>query len=133
MNNKVELKNKVENYFKLQNEIYEYFGYKEDWCVIPIENRLGHHWMVCGPEDIGSTSIVYSEEPFTPEHITNGTHYSDTIYTQRFLPKWVYRTNDYTMICVDTHTDGNKFLAIFDNSLECKDETLKNLYKERWG
>lgn len=47
--------------------------------------------------------------------------YSNEIYTQRFLPKWVYRGKDYTMICVDTHTDGNKFLQIFDNSKEIRE------------
>jgi hypothetical protein len=49
-----------------------------------------------------------------------GEYYSNEIYTQRFLPKWVYRTDDYTMICVDTHVDGNKFLQIFDNAKEVK-------------
>lgn len=49
-----------------------------------------------------------------------GNYYSNEIYTQRFLPKYVYRTKDYTMISVDTHTDGNKFLQIFDNSKEVK-------------
>jgi len=44
--------------------------------------------------------------------------YRNDIYTQRFLSKWVYRGEDYTMICVDTHTDGNKFLQIFNNKKE---------------
>lgn len=44
--------------------------------------------------------------------------YECQIYTQRFLPKWVYRADELTMICVDTQTDGNKFLMIFDNAKE---------------
>ena len=44
--------------------------------------------------------------------------YSDEIYTQQSLKKWVYRADDYTMVCVDTHTDGNQFLRIFDNAKE---------------
>jgi hypothetical protein len=46
--------------------------------------------------------------------------YAAEIYTQRFLPKWVYRGAEYTMVCVDTRTDGNKFLMVFDNKKEIK-------------
>jgi len=42
-------------------------------------------------------------------------YYEDTIYQQRFLPKYIYEGLEYTMISVDTQTDGNKFLAVFDN------------------
>lgn len=28
----------LNEYFKLQKEIYDYFGYKEDWVVIPIDD-----------------------------------------------------------------------------------------------
>jgi len=28
------------------------------------------------------------------------------------------------MVCVDTQTDGNKFLMIFDNEKECKDKDI---------
>ena len=58
----------------------------------------------------------------TPEQLddADGNYYEDEIYTQRFLPKWVYRGEDYTMVCVDTHTDGNQFLRIFDNLKERK-------------
>lgn len=51
-----------------------------------------------------------------------GDYYEHEIYTQRFLPKWVYRGEDYTMICVDTRVDGNKFLQVFDNKKEIKRE-----------
>ena len=49
-----------------------------------------------------------------------GEYYSASIYTQRFLRKWVYRGKDFTLVCMDTHTDGNKFLGVFDNSKEIK-------------
>ena len=51
---------------------------------------------------------------------SDGDYYQNEIYTQRFLPKWVYRGKEYTMICVDTRTDGNTFLQVFDNSKEIK-------------
>jgi hypothetical protein len=45
----------------------------------------------------------------------DGKYYENVVYTQRFLRKWVYESDDYTMIVVDTMTDGNKFLKVFDN------------------
>lgn len=36
------------------------------------------------------------------------------------------------MVAVDTHTDGNKFLMIFDAKREIKDNELKNLFSECW-
>ena len=54
-----------------------------------------------------------------------GDYYCNSIYTQRFLSKWVYRGGDLTMISVDTHTDGNKFL-ITRNKSRLKHETYNN-------
>jgi hypothetical protein len=47
-----------------------------------------------------------------------GDYYQNDIYTNRFLPKWVYRGPEYTMIVVDTHTDGNQLLQVFANDKE---------------
>ena len=46
----------------------------------------------------------------------DGNFYTEEIYKQRFLPKWVYLGKDFTMICCDTQVDGNKFLRVFDNA-----------------
>lgn len=114
----MELGEKLNAYRKLLKEIHEYFGYKEDWVVIPIEDRREFYWHIEGAEDGGE--VQYHEKPLTADLVEDGAHYEDSIYTQRFLPKWVYRAEKYTMICVDTHTDGNKFLAIFANDKEQK-------------
>lgn len=98
----------LNDYFALQNKIYAHFGYQEDWVVIPIQDRTKMFWKFNGQD------IQYAE---TMEKMqSDGEYYEDSLYTQRFLPRWVYEAPDYTMICVDTHTDGNKFLAIFDNA-----------------
>lgn len=124
----------VDRYFELQAELFEYFGYKEDWKVIPTEARPNYYWMIVGAVDDCSTRIVWSDNPFTKESIEEGDQmYSGTIYTQRFLPKWVYRGPAHTMISVDTHTDGNKVLMIFDNDKECRDNGLMAIYLETWG
>jgi len=117
------LKQKLKQYFELQDEIYKYFGYVEDWVVIPIDYKLDSYWFLEGDDETGK--VVWSPDQFTADTLTEGKKiYSGIIYTQRFLPKWVYRTEDYTMISVDTQCDGNKFLMVFDNKLECKDKEL---------
>jgi hypothetical protein len=88
-----------------REKIFEYFGYVEDWCVYPIEDARCYIWYTDGDR------VVFGDEDAEP-----GDHYSNTVYRQRFLPKWVYEGDEFTMILVDTHVDGNKFLQIFDNS-----------------
>ena len=100
----------LKEYFELQKKIYDYFGYVEDWKVIPIEDGTEFYW--CSDEE---NNIYFADKK---EHLFDGSgnYYHTSIYQQRFLPKFDYKTDKYTMICSDTHTDGNKFLAIFDNS-----------------
>ena len=115
------LQEMLKAYFELQEKIHDFFGYKEDWKVIPLEDRTEMYWHCISKDEKSRGRVLYSNEPLTPEIIENGNHYEDIIYTQRFLPRFVYRTEKYTMISVDTQTDGNCFLAIFDNSKEIKD------------
>jgi hypothetical protein len=125
--------NLVDNYFKLQKELFKYFGYTQNWCIIPTDPCMGKYWMITGPKDQSSTSVVWSPVQFTKQTIEDGDSiYSGTIYTQRFLSKWVYRGKNHTMVSVDTHTDGNKALMIFDNDKECTDPELIALYKATW-
>lgn len=105
----------LKKYLKKQDELFEYFGYKEDWRAIPIDSATEYYWKIIGSEQKGHVGFADSEEELKSE---SGQYYENEIYTQRFLPKWVYRGKDYTMIVVDTHVDGNKFLQIFDNSKE---------------
>ena len=106
-------------YFDLQKEIFDYFGYVEDWKSIPLEDATEFYWQLNENSD-GSGSVRFSENAQKLQDEEAGDYYENEIYTQRFLPKWVYRGKDYTMICVDTHCDGNKFLQIFDNAKELK-------------
>ncbi len=114
----------LDDYFKTQNEIFDYFGYREDWRVIPIDDSREMFWQLDGE---GPGEVLYSQ---TAERLKAGREgedspgealYANEIYTQRHLPKWVYRGKDFTMVCVDTHTDGNQFLQIFDNAKEVKE------------
>ena len=119
----------LNNFFAMEKQIHEYFGYKEDWVKIPMEDRTEYDWLLIQRQPVDGTlncslgkgTVTYGED-MTAEKIADGACYSDSIYTQRFLPKWVYRGEKFTMIVVDTHTDGNKFLAIFDNAKEVTPE-----------
>lgn len=104
--------NELDEYFKIQEKIYDYFGYKEDWVVIPIEDARSMYWILDQNTD-GTGTVRFAE---TEEKLfSDGNYYENVIYTQRFLPKWVYPGKDFTMICIDARTDGNKFLQIFSN------------------
>lgn len=117
----------LEQYFNLQKQIYDYFGYVEDWVVIPLDDQTNKYWMITGGDERGAGGYVtWSPEPFTIESLKKGDNiYGGPVYTQCFLPKWIWRVEKYTMISVDTQTDGNKFLMVFDNSKECTDEEMK--------
>lgn len=124
----------LDKYFELQKEIFKYFGYVEDWKVIPMEDHRNCYWMICGPEDSSSTSVVWSYEPLTAISVKAGKKiFSGNIYTQRFLPKWVYHGKDYTMIAIDTRCDDNKMLMIFDNKKECQIQKLKDIFNDNWS
>lgn len=113
----------LEDYFALQKKIYKYFGYIENWRVIPLDDSTDYYWRLDGEGSGGE--VVFAEGDTAEAALAkmdsdNGDYYSNSIYTQRFLKKWVYRGEEYTMICVDTHTDGNVFLSVFDNNKEIK-------------
>lgn len=105
----------LDDYLRIQKEIYEYFGYVEDWCVFPIHDSREYYWCIDDPERPAEVRFSSSEKGLIEQ---DDYYYTNEIYHQRFLPKPIYRTNKYTLIVVDTNTDGNKFLQIFDNSKE---------------
>jgi hypothetical protein len=119
----------LHDYFNLQEKIHDHFG----WQVIPLADHTVHYWMLSARSD-GGGWVVWSHGPLTAESVRAGQHiYSAIIYTQRHLPRWVYRAADCTLVCIDPRTDCNHFLAVFDNGRECKDASLLALYAECWG
>jgi hypothetical protein len=123
----------LHDYFALQEKIHDHFGYREDWRVIPLADHTADSWMLSERSD-GGGWVVWSPEPLTAESVRAGEHiYSAVIYTQRHLPRWVYRAPDCTLVCIDPRTDLNHFLAVFDNGKQCHDRTLVALWAERWG
>lgn len=104
----------LDRYNALRTEVFAYFGYVEDWRVLPLDDARQYFWKLDG-EGPGTVMFAETEKELAEE---NGNYYVNEIYTQRHLPKWVYRGADFTMVVVDTHTDGNKFLQVFANANE---------------
>lgn len=105
----------LDDYLAGREQVFAYFGYVEDWRAIPIDDARAYYWRLDGE---GPGTVRFAE---TAEQLddADGNYYEDEIYTQRHLPKWVYRGEAFTMVCCDPHTDGNVFLRIFDNEREC--------------
>lgn len=106
----------LDDYNEARQKVFDHVGYVEDWVVIPLDDATDYFWRLEGEGRGDSVLFADTEEELNDEE--SGATYSNDIYTQRFLSKWVYRGADFTMVVVDTHTDGNKFLQIFDNAKE---------------
>lgn len=106
----------LDNYTNLRNQIFEYFEYVEDWRILPLDDSTEYYWQLT-VESYGDV-VRFAETREQLEDKDAGDYYSNSVYTQCHLQKWVYRGEAYTMICVDTNVDGNKLLQIFKNDLE---------------
>lgn len=116
------LKDSIDQYFSAMNAVYDGFGYEESWKVIPLEDARDYYWHLDSKADDDSgATVIFAETVEQLQDEANGNYYTNEIYSQRFLPKYIYRAGEYTLISVDTRSDGNKFLQIFDNSKEVKD------------
>lgn len=104
----------LDAYSELEKQIHEYFGYGENWQVFPIYDSRSYFWYLDG-EGPGTVHFADTKEELLSQE---GKYYEEEIYTYHHMDKWVYRGKDFTMILVDTCTDGNNFASIFDNSKE---------------
>jgi hypothetical protein len=95
-----------------RHALFQYFGYVEDWRVLPFSDATEYVWLIDGEE----VRYAMTKEQLLDEEA--GEFHQHAIYFQRHLNKWIYRGPEYTMILVDTDFDGNQFLQIFDNSKE---------------
>jgi hypothetical protein len=107
----IDISKLLTDYFAVKQQVHDAFGYVADWVEIPLDDRTDAYWW------FGVNEVQWDNSPPTSENVVdNEGKYADEIYMQRFLPRWVYPTETHTMVSVDTHTDGNKFLAVFDNT-----------------
>lgn len=108
-----------EQYDNVKQQIFDYFGYVEDWRVLPLVFDTEYFWYLTGSEQYGWIVFTGTVEQLKDED--SGNYYENEIYPQRHLSKWFYRGEDYTMSCVvDTHCDGYQYLQILSNDKEVK-------------
>jgi len=100
----------LENYEETLQKLYDHVGFKPDYVVYPIDNNTDAYWYINSNND-----VCYSESLKILKNVEAGKYYCGSIYTQRFYNKHVYEGKNYTMIFLDTHTDGMKYFAFFDN------------------
>ncbi len=107
---------------ELKKKIYEYFGYEANWCEFPFCDSLEYYWT------LGDYNVSFCKDR---DQIVNqdesGEYYDNELITDSLCSTApsVYRGADYTMMIVDTHCDGNKYLQIFANNKEVKESELK--------
>lgn len=117
----------VNTFYTLRDAIFAHVGYRQDWRILPIEDCRGDFWNVDEHERerVRFSPSREALEYWLAEHDDEyGPHgdvlYENSIYTQRHLPKWVYRGAELTLVVVDTHCDGNQYLQLFRNANEVK-------------
>jgi len=114
----------VDNYEAAKEAVFKHTGYVEDWRSLSLEDSREMFWAV---DDFERRWCRYSPVKEDLEYYVKTGDYSgpgadhlfeDEIYTNRHLPKWVYRGPEFTLVCCDTQSDGNQFLRIFRNDME---------------
>ncbi len=93
-----------------QQSIYDYFGFKEGWTVFPIDDRRKYYW------ENNATEVMFYDSIEAYKNQDGNHSYTDDILHHNSYPKAVYDGVEYTLIMVNTNVDGNRFLAIYDNS-----------------
>ncbi len=105
----------LKDYFKARQRVYNYFGYNAKWHVSPIEDNIEFWWFLYRETIIMTTG---DNKEQAVEKIKN-----EKYYKAHCIDK--YRKDDYTMLEVETQSDGNIFLSVFDNSKELGDGDVK--------
>ncbi len=120
----------LDEYFKLQQTIYDLFEYQEQWRVYPLDDMRDAWWSIEG-NDVYWSEKKENHQKFIDQQndindISDDDVYSGEIKRSRHLETSIYEDKDkkFTMIIVDTNTDFNVFLMIFDNAkrLQCEDD-----------
>lgn len=106
----------LNEYLELQNKIYAHFGYEEGWTAMPIDDRRRMWW------ELKRDTVRYHELREVIEAKSDDREYEDEICDTVHIRKPIMRAEGFAMICVDTRTDGNQFLAIYDNAKEIRIE-----------
>lgn len=110
----------VDTYVTTREAIFDHVGYVEDWRIMPLDDaRAMDWWLVGGDPSTGrGCRLQYGRPGAILGDLDAANWYEASVYTQRHLPKWVYRGAELTLIVGDTHCDGNILLFLLDNAKE---------------
>lgn len=109
------IKELIQKYNELEQEILDRFNYERNWDIAPLDNCTDYYWFINSGGDVN-----WSEEPYDMKNIGEG-------YSAAIIGK-VYRAGGFVLIHGDTQCDGDDFLMIFDEEKEVKEEELEKLY-----
>jgi hypothetical protein len=125
----------IDQYFALEEDIKEAFGWKESWKLLPLADDRNCYWMLAGgnKETGRGSTLVCDSEPITIESAKKGAVSGSEIYTQQNHDRWIFRAGGVVLIPIDTQTDGNVLLSLLDEAKEIKDARIEECYRRYWG
>lgn len=106
------MKNKIDQYFSLEREIFEFFGFNPEWQQYPLTDARDMYWLLNGSEE-----LCYYEEEMTEEHLNDSAYYSAEIRNKK-----IYRKDGLVLVVGDTLCDNNIYSFILDESKEQKND-----------
>src|SRR5262249_45457141 len=106
----------IDQFLQARDAIFAHVGYVERVRVLPLEDSRDQFWAVHSRQ--GWVRFSARREPLAyaiaghPDGFGpyGDVVYENAIYTQRHLPRWVYRGAVLTMIVVDTQSNQNQLL-----------------------
>jgi len=104
----------VARYNEAKKAIYNHIGFQEDWVVFAIDDRTDSFWKLDG-DAFSGFSVTY--HPDKDALNTDGDFYQDEVISHRFYEKSIYEGAELTLMLVDTHTDRNRFFALYKNAM----------------
>lgn len=103
-------------YARLEQEILAHFSYEPQWREYLIRDYRGLWWGI----DRHTLYYQYENNPPTEDTMRRGQFCTADVRS-------VYRSADgYSMLCLDTQTDGNKYLGVFEDSLRVDSALIEN-------
>ena len=114
------MKDLIDNFFSLEKELCKAFGYTNNYRIFPIVDIRDCFWKLDSEQDDEVKNVYYAEDLDSLKNEDEENCYDASIYTYCHLDKWIYRTDKYTMILMNTHCDSNIYFGIFDNTKEIR-------------
>lgn len=98
-------------YENAKQYVFEHCGYVEQWRDFPLNDERTSFWSV---NQRGYVRHADSEKELKEQ---TGNYYEAEVVNNS-NNKGVYRGKRYTLVIINTNTDGNVFATVFDNLLE---------------